>query len=78
MIPTAEQTQRREEVRLGREAAYRAIEALHEVAYSSLTPDITLCQEFFHAVNELLSGTNPEELELHKIDRAEFLLALRR
>jgi hypothetical protein len=51
----------------------RMIRALYIIVFNAEESLIPLATELFHTIGEILEGTPPEELPLHRVHKATFL-----
>ena len=55
------------------EEKVRVLRTLYIMVYNNEDSIIPLTTELFHVLGEVLEGTVPEELTLHRIDKERFL-----
>jgi hypothetical protein len=49
---------------------------LYTIVYNAETPLQPIAVELFHLIGEILEGTPPGELDMHRIDKRTFLKEL--
>ena len=64
------------EVKQTNDEKLRSIRALYTIVYNAETPLQPIAVELFHLIGEILEGTPPGELDMHRIDKRTFLKEL--